>query len=46
MTDITEYGKKYIKQIQIVMTIQELDKIINRIYQDGYEDGLNKAHED
>ena len=37
-----EYTKKFIKLIKECKTDEELSNIINKIYQDGIEDGKNE----
>ena len=37
------YTKKYVKAIKKSLTENELISIINRIYEDGFEDGTNEG---
>jgi len=40
---MTEYADKYIKLINSANNDEELEKIINKIYEDGFEDGINEV---
>ena len=37
-----DYAKKYIKAIKNCVTDDDLSIVINRIYDDGFQDGINE----
>lgn len=40
-----KYTQKYIKAIKACKNDEDLELVINKIYQDGYEDGGNSQEE-
>lgn len=40
-----EYLKKYRKAIKDSKNGKEIDTVINKIYEDGFEDGTNEGNE-
>lgn len=43
VTEITEYGEKWIKAIRESKTDTELEVCINKIYDEGFTDGTNET---
>jgi len=42
-TMIDKYTKKYLKAIKICLTDDDLSVVINKIYDDGFQDGTNEG---
>ncbi len=40
---VDKYAKKYIKAVKNCVTDDDLTVVINRIYDDGFQDGANEG---